>query len=407
MAALLVLVAVIAVVVFADPDAIDTTQWSEFSLTKLPTASSPVVLRERNDLHSSVNFQALASDFRTLDVLARDASQDFGDAALQSHVQGLVTEVSSLIGKSGSTVGSFKGTTDAALRFLAAAFRSISDDDSTKAIEGLQKVSELAESMAEQSAELHKDSDKDGESAQKVLEEVFKAQGVAKQKKAALEIKQQELQVTKSGMEELARRAQEAERQAQEMARQADEAAARARKKRKKKKKGWKRIGHSLGKLVGHDDTKKYKDRERAAREEQRKFNEQRQAHQNKYTQAQREIQELESAIRNVQFDTNRADSTINALQKLIGTFKSLSTTTHKVVGVWERLKDLCENLQNSLLKKDVEEVAPDIPADREAAWSSRYFQDRAIQLYSRWLALREESLTYLQASNQIKHEEL
>ena len=215
-------------------------------MTKLPTATSHVVLRERNDLHSSVDFQVLASDFCMLDVLVKDASQEinncchYENAALQSHVQGLVSEVSGLIGKSGSTVGSFKGTTDEALRYLAAAFQSISNDDSTKAIGGLQKVSELAEIMAKQSAELHKDSDKVGESAQKVLEEVWKAQGVAKQMKAALEEKQQELEVSKRGMEELARRAQEAERQAQEMARQADEAAARARKKRKKKKKSWK-----------------------------------------------------------------------------------------------------------------------------------------------------------------------
>ena len=399
--------AVIAVIVFADQDSIDTTQWSEFSLTKLPTANSPVVLRERNDLHSSVDFHALANDFRTLDVLAKEASSNFGDAALKSHVQGLTSEVSGLIGKSGSTVGNFKGTTDTALQLLTVAFQSITDDDGRKAIEDLNKVSELAQSMAQKSSVLQKDSDKDGESAQKVLAEVLTAQGAAKQKKAALEEKQRELEVSKRGMEELARSAQEAERRAQEMARQADEAAARAKKKRKKKKKGWKRIGHTLGKLVGHDDTKKYKDRERAAREEARKFNEQRQAHQNKYAQAQREIQELVRSKEILQLDANRVAGTINTLQKLTGTFKSLSATTHKIVGVWERLQRLCEDLQNALLKKDIEETVPDSPADREAVWSSSFFQAKAVQLYARWLALQEESLTYFQASNQIKHEEL
>ena len=395
--------AVIAVVVFADPDSIDTTQWS---VTKLPPANSPVVLRERNDIHSSVDFHALANEFRTLDVLAKETSSNFGDAALKSHVQGLVSEVSGLIGKSGSTVGSFKGTTDTALQFLVTAFRSITDDDGKKAIEDLKKVSELALSMAQKSSELQKDSDKDGESAQKVLAELLTAQEDAKQKKAALEEKQRELKVSKRGMEELARSAQEAERQAQEMARQADEAAARARRKRKKKKSGWNIIPHLLGKLVGHDDTDKYRDRERAAREEQRKFNEQRQAHQNKYEQAQREIQELERLIENLRLDANCVAGNINALHKLTGTFRSLSATAHKIVGVWEKLQLLCENLQNALLKKDVEETAPDSPADREAAWSS-FFQARAVQLYARWLALQEESMTYFLASNQIKHEDL
>ena len=401
--------AVIAVVVHAlwiwfahtDPRAI--------SSIVLPNVSSPVVLRERNDLRSFVDFQALANNFRTLDVLAKDASQEsnnFGDAALKSHINGLVSEVSGLISKSGSTVGSFKGTSEAALNWLTVAFRSIIDGDSEKAIERLQNVSELAQNTAQQAVELQTDSDKNGESAQKVLAEVLTAQEDAKQKKAALEEKQRELEVSKRGMEELARSAQEAERRAQEMARQADEAAARARKKRKKKKKGWKRIGHSLKKLAGHDDTKKYKDLERAAREEAQKFNEQRQAHQNKYDQAQREIQELEILIANVQLDANRVASTINTLHKLTGTFKSLSATTHKIVGVWERLQLLCEDLQNALLNKYVEETTPDSPADREAVWSSSFFQAKAVQLYARWLALQEESMNYFQASNQILHEE-
>ena len=105
----------LTVVQFAnsDPNMIEnlhwSIDWSEFSLTKLPTATSHVVLRERNDLQSSVNFQVLASDFRMLDVLVRDASQEisnccnFGDANLQSHVQGITSEVSGLISKSGLT----------------------------------------------------------------------------------------------------------------------------------------------------------------------------------------------------------------------------------------------------------------------------------------------------------------
>ena len=393
--------AVIAVVVHAlwiwsthpDPRAI--------SSIVLPNVNSPIVLRERNDLRSFVDFQALANNFRTLDVLAKDASQEsnnFGDAALQSHINGLVSEVSGLISKSRSTVGNFKGTSEAALKLLTVAFRSIIDGYSEKAIDKLQKVSELAQNMAQQAVELQTDFDKDGESAQKVLSEVLTAQEDAKQNKAALEEKQRELEVTKRGMEELARSAQEAERRAQEMARQADEAVARARKKRrkkKKKKKCWEKIGNG------------YKDLEKAAREEAQKFNEQRQAHQNKYDQAQREIQELERSMANLQLDANRVAGTINTLQKLTGTFKSLSATTHKIVGVWERLQLLCEDLQNALLKKDIEETAPDSPADREAVWSSSFFQAMAVQLYARWLALQEESLTYFQASNQIKHEEL
>ena len=88
--------------------------------------------------------------------------------------------------------------------------------------------------MAKQSAELQKDSDKDTESSQKVLEEVLTAQRVAKQRKAALEKNQRELEISKRGLEELARKAQENEIKAKEMAREADIAAAYASRKKKK-----------------------------------------------------------------------------------------------------------------------------------------------------------------------------
>ena len=371
---------------------------NEFSLSNLPTTTSSLVVTERNDLNYSVNFQALAQEFFTLSSLARDPhleANSFGDVILQNQVHvhdGLVGEVSSLIDKSNSTVGSFKDTTDAALQFLIVAFQFITNDDGKKAIEELKKVSELAEKMAKQSAELQKHFETKEESAQKLLEELMTAQGVAKQRKAALEEKQRELEVSKRGMEELARSALDAGRQAHEMARQADESAARAKNKIRREKRNW---TYPLKKLVGRDDAKKYKDREKAAREEQRKFNEQRRAHQNKYDQAQREIQELESSISNSQFDANCAANTIDGLQKLTGTFKSLSATTHKIVGVWERLQLLCVDFQNALPKKDVEEVASDNPADREAVWSSSSFQESAVRLYARWLALQEESSTF------------
>ena len=124
---------------------------------------------------------------------------------------------------------------------------------------------------------------------------------------------------------------------------------------------------------------------EQAARAEQQKLNQQRQAHHSKVVNAQKEIQQLESTRKNVQFDTQRAVGAINALHKLTETFKSLSTTTLKVVDVWKKLQIHCEDLQNSLMRKEVE-----AGVDK----ASQYFQARAVRLYSRWLALQEESST-------------
>ena len=402
---LFIFCAVLAVVA-ADSD---TTLWKEYSLTNLPTAGSAVVLRERDDLRGSVDFQALENNFRTLSDLARAASQgstDFGDSTLQTHVQALANDVTGLIGKSRTTVSGFKTTTDSALRQLTVAFGYLGSDDSENALEALQRVSELAKSMATQSEELHKESETDGKGAQNVLEEVTAAKGRAQQNKVALEEKRNQLEISKRKMEELMNSAQQAEMRAQQMAKEAEEAAARARRKRKKKKKGlFGKIKHGLGKLVGHDDTKKYKERERVAREEQRVFNEQRQAHHNEYVRAQTEIGQLKAAISSVHFDTQQAVNAIDALHKLTTTFKSLSSTTLNVVGVWEKLQAHCENLQESLIKKNLEMAADDSAADRKAEWSSPYFESEAIHLYSQWLALQEESSAYLQLK--AKHDEL
>ena len=360
---------------------------------------------KRDDLRSSVDFQALESHFCMLSDLARDASQgstDFGDSTLHTHVQALTSDVTSLIGQSRTTVSGFKTTTDSALKQLTVAF---SCDDSEKALEVLQRVSELAKGMATQSKELHTASETDEKSAQNVLSEVTAARGHAQQNKATLEEKRNQLEISKRKMEESMNSAQQAERKAQQMAREAEDAGARARRERNRRRRRFFGLKHALGKLVGHDDTKRYKEQERVAREEQRVFNEQRQAHHNEYVRAQTEIGQLEAAISSVHFDTQQAVNAIDALHKLTGTFKFLSSTTLKVVGVWEKLQEHCENLQESLIKKNLEMTADDSAAERKAEWSSPHFQSKAIHLYSQWLALQEESSAYLQLK--AKHDEL
>ena len=402
---LLIFCAVLAVVA-ADSD---TTLWKEYSLTNLPTATSAVVLRERDDLRGSVNFQALENNFRTLSDLARDASQGstaFGDSTLQAHVQALASDVNGLIGKSRTTVGGFKTTTDSALRQLTVAFGYLGSDDSENALEALQRVSELAKSMATQSEELHKESETDGKGAQNVLSEVTAARGRAQQNKAALEEKRNQLEISKRTTEELMNSAQQAEMRAQQMVKEAEDAVAEAKRKKEKKKSGfWGKIVHEASRVFDHDSVEKYTRRVRAAREEQRVFNEQRQAHHNEYVRAQTEIGQLEAALNRVHFDTQQAVNAINALHKLTETFKFLSSTTLRVVAVWEKMQEHCENLQKSLIKKNLEMAADNSAADRKAEWSSPYFQSKAIRLYSQWLALQEESSAYLQLT--AKHDEL
>ena len=173
MAALLILVTLVAV---ATADSIDIAQWNEYSWTNLPTVTSAVVRKERDNLRSSVDLQTFAKNFRRLSDLARDALQgatDFGDVTVKGHVQTLVRDVTGLMGKSTTTVGSFKGTTGTALQHLTTSFSYIASGDSEKASKELQKVSELAKGMTKKSEGLHRDSEAKSKSAQSVLQEVM------------------------------------------------------------------------------------------------------------------------------------------------------------------------------------------------------------------------------------------
>ena len=113
-------------------------------------------------------------------------------------------------------------------------------------------------------------------------------------------------------------RAQQAEMRAQQMAREAENAGARARREQNRRKRRFFGLKHQLGRLVGYNDTKKYMEQERVAREEQRVCNEPRQAHHNEYVRAQTEIGQLEAAISSVHCDTQQAVNAIDALHKLM-----------------------------------------------------------------------------------------
>lgn len=192
----------------------------DYSLTALPTASSGVVLAEREELLRSVNFQALASDFRRLIVLASIAdigATGYGDVNLRNHVQRVAKDVSTLHGKSATTVGTFKETSEVVLQELRAAFNHLLEGSSDKAVEIFGRIAQRAEDMARVAEELHSESEEDGRRTHQVLEETMRAKGVAEKKRQQLVQKQKELEIAKTRTDELQKNALDAERKAQQM----------------------------------------------------------------------------------------------------------------------------------------------------------------------------------------------
>lgn len=392
-----------------DQELIGKSVLGDYSLTALPTASSGVVLAEREELLRSVNFQALASDFRRLIVLASIAdigATGYGDVNLRNHVQRVAKDVSTLHGKSATTVGTFKETSEVVLQELRAAFNHLLEGSSDKAVEIFGRIAQRAEDMARVAEELHSESEEDGRRTHQVLEETMRAKGVAEEKRQQLVQKQKELEIAKARMDELQKNALDAERKAQQMAQEAEKAAQEARRKRKKKKKGWGKIIHALGKLVGHDNTKKYKKREEAAREDQRRFNAQKQQQHELYLKAQRDAQSLAKSIADNQINANLANSGIEALHSAVGTFRSLSTTMLKVIEFWKNLQGHFEGMQNPVVGREVEEVVNHLEEEGDQdmnVWTSPSFQARALHFYSQWMALLGECTYYIDASRQLQ----
>ena len=392
-----------------DQELIGKSMLGDYSLTALPTASSGVVLAEREELLRSVNFQALASDFRRLIVLASIAdigATGYGDVNLRNHVQRVAKDVSTLHGKSATTVGTFKETSEVVLQELRAAFNHLLEGSSDKAVEIFGRIAQRAEDMARVAEELHSESEEDGRRTHQVLEETMRAKGVAEEKRQQLVQKQKDLEIAKARMDELQKNALDAERIAQQMAQEAEKAAQEARRKRKKKKKGWGMITHTLGKLVGHDNTKKYRKREEAAREDQRRFNAQKQQQHELYLKAQRDAQSLAKSIADNQINANLANSGIEALHSAVGTFRSLSTTMLKVIEFWKNLHGHFEGMQNPVVRREVEEVVNHLEEEGDQdmnVWKSPSFQARAVHFYSQWMALLGECTYYMDASRQLQ----
>lgn len=104
-----------------DQELIGKSKLGDYSLAALPTASSGVVLAEREELLRSVDFQALASDFRRLAILASIANigaTGYGDINLRNNVQRVANDVSTLHDKSATTVGTFKEMSELVLQEL-------------------------------------------------------------------------------------------------------------------------------------------------------------------------------------------------------------------------------------------------------------------------------------------------
>lgn len=367
------------------------------AFVQLPSSEMAAILNEEKRLMQNlVNLPAAADDFRHLLILSSIAVHgSVADQHLQKEVVQVASEVRSLREKSGTTIEKFKGSSESSLEDLRRVFQGNTLDDEARSV--MQKIADTASKMAESAEDLHSRSLEDGKKSQSVLEETMRVKGRFEDAKRQLKEKRSELEISKMKMEESQKNAMNAERTAKQMADEAQRAEQEARKKRKKKKKGlFKKIVHGVGKAFGHDNTKKYKEREKAAREDQRRFEEEANRQQQLYNTAKRSVEELELSISRVNENEELFDATINSLHSAVTTFSSLSVSMQKVVTFWKQMEIHCREMANPLVKKELEKLAE---VDKLDDVTSEDFHPRAIHLYVQWQVLNSECMKYIEKS--------
>ena len=134
---------------------------TNYSLVKLPPASSQIVIKAQETMLGCIDLEALVDDLGRLGNCVRIAYHGVaGYTDLQIEIQRIGYDVTKLCDKSALTVSHFKKASNTVLQALQATYEYLLDNLEDMAIETLSDVADTAKGMAEAAESLHDEFDK-------------------------------------------------------------------------------------------------------------------------------------------------------------------------------------------------------------------------------------------------------
>lgn len=144
----------------------------------------------------------------------------------------------------------------------------------------------------------------------------------------------------------------------------------------------------AMEKLENLGDQSGYKEAMKMANEEKMKHLDEMQKQRDMRRDALLQCIEFTEKIKSCQDDDALADAAINALHSSIGALKSLSAIMMNAALFWRQMQGHCESLAKGDIQQTVEKAMKMPEEKRLKVWTSKSFKTKAVQYYSKWVAL-------------------
>lgn len=385
-----------------------------FDIVDIPAATSKLVENAKKGILGSLDLASLVDDLSKLGTFIRVAYNGVaGNTDLQIKVQRVGYKITKLADKSAVTVHNFKGASKDVLEELKGTYQYLLDGMEEMALETLSLLSNVAEQMAKAAEDLHKEFDTATTDVINALEDTQKAKGMQEDKKVQMKKDQEEFERKRKQVEVLQREAMEAEQKAEEFFHKAQEREDKALESQgnfmNKLSDAFGKVlevgvaaatlktEQALQKLSEIGDNSIYKEAMEKASEEKMKHLEDMKQQRDIRRQAVQQCIEFAERIKGCKSDEALAEVAIDALHNSVGALKSLSAIMMNAALFWRQMQKHCEQLSKQDMK-DLITTAMKYPEDKRIkVWTSKSFKTKAVQYYSKWVALDDVCGTYME----------
>ena len=384
-----------------------------FDLVTIPDAKSQMVLKAKDLLLGSLDLQSLVDDLGKLGNFIRVAYNGVaGHTEVQIKVQRVGYKVTKLADKSAVTVHQFKGASQSVLQELKSTYQYLLDGFEDMALETLSMLTDVAAEMAKAADELHSDFEKATDDVIDALEDTQKAKGAEEKQKKTREEERKDFESRMKQAEQRQKNALEAEAKAQLLYDKAQEKEDKALDKQDSLLSAVGSIFNGMISAAGNamtgniekaaeaiekiGDKSGYKEAMKMANQEKMKHLDELQKEREIRQKAIEECIEFAEKIKRCQDDNALAEAAIEALHSSIGALKSLSAIMMKAAVFWQQMQSHCESLAKGDIQRSVETAMKFPEEKRLKVWTSKGFKEKAVQYYSKWVALDDVCGVYM-----------
>ena len=384
-----------------------------FDLVAIPDAQSKMVQKAKTLLLGSLDLQSLVDDLGKLGNFIRVAYNGVaGNTEVQIKVQRVGYKITKLADKSAVTVHQFKSTSQSVLQELKGTYQYLLDGLEEMALETLSMLTEVAAEMAKAAHELRIEFEKATDDVTDALEDTQRAKGAEEEEKKTREKERQEFESRMKQAEERQKNALEAEAKAQALYDQAQAREDKAMDKQDSlltalasaftgamsaaKAAATGNLEKAAEEIAKVGDNSGYKEAMKMANQEKMKHLDELQKEREVRQKAIEECIEFAEKIKRCKDDNALAEAAIKALHGSIGALKSLSTIMMKAAMFWQQMQSHCESLAKGDMKRSVERAIKLSEERRLKVWTSEGFKEKAVQYYSKWVALDDVCGVYM-----------